>query len=69
MANLLTGITQGKAIHKSFRVIFDGKFTEWHYWQRNYCQHGVLCKLGVTSKHQPIANTSCGSGWTNNFQL
>jgi hypothetical protein len=31
-------------------------------------QHWVLCKLGVTSKHQQIANPSCGLGWTNNFQ-
>jgi hypothetical protein len=23
----------------------------------------------MTSKHQPIANPSCGSGWTNNFEL
>jgi len=29
----------------------------------------ALCKLGMTSKHQLIANPSCGSGWTNNFQL
>jgi len=24
-----------------------------------------LCKCGWTNKHQPIANPSCGSGWTN----
>jgi hypothetical protein len=28
-------------------------------------QHWVLCKCGWTYKHQPIANPSCGSGWTN----
>jgi hypothetical protein len=26
--------------------------------------HGVLCKLGLTSKHQQIANPGFGSGWT-----
>jgi hypothetical protein len=31
--------------------------------------HWVLCKLGLTSKHQPSANPSCGSGWTNKSQL
>jgi len=34
-----------------------------------YSQHWVLCKCGLTTKLQPIANPSCGSGWTNNFQL
>jgi hypothetical protein len=37
--------------------------------EHNYSQHWVLCKLGLTSNHQPIANPSCGSGWTNNFGL
>ena len=32
-------------------------------------QQGVLCKLGMTSKHQQIANPSCGSGSTNKSQL
>ena len=35
----------------------DRKATDW-----------VLCKLGMTSKHQLIAKPGCGSGWTNNFQ-
>jgi len=29
----------------------------------------TLCKLGMTSKYQQIANPSCCSGWTNNFDL
>ena len=28
-----------------------------------------LCKLGLTRKHQQIANPGCCSGWTNNFEL
>lgn len=32
-------------------------------------QHGVLCKLDLTSKHESIANPGCGSGWRNNIQI
>jgi hypothetical protein len=35
------------------------------YFHKRYIssQHWVLCKLGMTSKHQLIANPGCGSGW------
>jgi hypothetical protein len=73
MKNVISTIVGSRITHQIRpQMIFDGSEISANInigREHSSVQHWVLCKCGLTNKHHPIANPSCGSGWTNNFQL